>query len=114
MTDYRSWLVAGCFLLAGWLLYPALAGTTSRPVTDADLQEFTYVCRESGETFRLLGRSAPAAHPTTGRLTLWPALYCEQCQKWSISGPIDSLQARGRAPVCPVHNVPMSIHGPAK
>ena len=80
LRDYRMWLSLAALLIAGRMLYPALAGDRSPPVKDDELQQVVYVCRETGETFPLRAKASPEKHPRTGRLTLMPGLYCEKCR----------------------------------
>lgn len=112
MNDYRVWLAIGGFLLAGRLLLPVLAGDRSSQVREDDYQQVVYVCRDSGETFLLKAKSAPEKHPRTGQPTLWPGLYCESCKAWKFVGPLESLQASGKPPLCPRHNSPLTLDGP--
>ena len=112
MRDYRLWLAVGGLLLAGRLLYPALAGDWSRPVRDEDLQQFVFVCRDSGETFVLRAKHSPEIHPRTGQPTLMPGLYCEQCRQWRASPPLEVLQQNASASWCAKHRVPMTSNGP--
>lgn len=45
--------------------------------------------------------SFPAAHPTTGKLTLRPALYCPNCQKWYPVPPPNEITRVPGAGKCP-------------
>lgn len=45
--------------------------------------------------------SFPAANPTTGKLTLRPALYCPKCQKWYPVPPPNEITRVPGAGKCP-------------
>jgi len=112
MRDYRLWLALGGLLVAGRLLYPVLAGERSSPVRDEERQKFVFVCQESGEAFVKRAQNTVETHPRTGRPTLMPGLYCEQCQKWRASPPLSVLQQNPSASLCPTHKTPMASDGP--
>ncbi len=112
MRDYRIWISLAGLLLAGRMLYPALAGDRTSPVRDEERQEIVYVCRDSGETFVLRAKTSPEKHPTTGRLTLMPGLYCEQCRVWRASPPLDVLQQSPSSRLCPKTRTLMTVNGP--
>jgi hypothetical protein len=113
MRDYRLWLALGGLFLAGRLLYPVLAGERSAPVREEERQTFVFVCRESGETFVMRAQNTVENHPRTGKPTLVPGLYCQQCQKWRASPPVEVLQQSPAASVCPIHKAAMTNTGPA-
>lgn len=112
MRDFKVWLAIGGLLLAGRLLYPVLAGDRSAPPREEERQTFVFVCRESGETFVMRARNTVENHPRTGKPTLTPGLYCEQCQKWRASPPLEVLQQNPAASLCPVHQAAMTNTGP--
>ena len=112
MRDYRLWLAMGGLLLAGRLIYPVIAGEPTWKVRESDRPELVFVCRESGEAFVLRAHSAIEKHPRTGQSTLKPGLYCDQCQKWRASPPLNVLQQNPSASLCPIHKSPMSKNGP--
>jgi hypothetical protein len=112
VRDYRLWLALGTLLIAGRMLYPAFAGDRSPPLRDEDLQHIVFVCRDSGEAFVLRAKHSPEIHPRTGKPTLMPGLYCEQCQQWRASPPVDVLQRNPSASWCATHRVPMTNNGP--
>lgn len=111
MRDYRIWLAIGGLLLAGKLIYPALAGDRYQ-VREQDHQNFVFVDKESGDTFILRVKNPIETNPVTGRQTLAPGLYCPQCQKWRASPPMEVLQQNPSASICPTHKIPMSGDGP--
>ena len=113
MRDYRLWLALGGLLLAGRLLYPVLAGERSAPPREEERQTMVFVCHESGETFVLRARNTMETHPRTGKATLTPGLYCQQCGTWRASPPLEILQQDPGARNCPVHKSAMSSTGPA-
>ncbi len=112
MRDYRLWLALGGLLLAGRLIYPVLAGDRSTRVREEQRQNLVFVCRESGETFVMRAKNTTETHPRTGRPTLMPGLYCDQCQKWRASPPLSVLQQNPSASLCPIHKQPMTTDGP--
>lgn len=48
-----------------------------------------------------IAASFPAAHPTTGKLTLRPALFCPTCQKWYPVPPPNEITRVPGAGKCP-------------
>ena len=112
MRDYRLWLALGGLLLAGRLIYPVLAGERFSRVRNEERPNLVFVCRESGETFVMRAKNAIETHPTTGKPTLMPGLYCDQCQKWRASPPLEVLQQNPSASLCPTHRKPMTTDGP--
>lgn len=113
MRDYRLWLALAGLLLAGRLLYPVLAGDRSAPVRDDERQMMVFVCQETGEAFALRASNTIETNPKTGKATLLPGLYCDECTKWRISPPLDVLQQNPSARNCPVHKIPMNSNGPS-
>lgn len=112
MNDFRVWLAGTALLVAGWLLYPSLAGDRFAPVRDEERPERVFVCRESGDVFVLRAQESVETHPRTGKTTLMPGLYCAQCGKWRASPPLAVLQQSESARQCPVHHVPLQCEGP--
>ena len=56
--------------------------------------------------------SFPAAHPTTGKLTLRPALYCPTCQKWYPVPPPDEINRAPGGGKCPKDKTTLIADGP--
>ena len=112
MRDYRTWLAISGLLLAGRLLYPVLAGDHSAPVREDELQTLAFVCSESGETFVMRAKNTTETNPRTGKPTLMPGLYCDQCKKWRASPPLSVLQQNPSASLCPTHRSSMTTNGP--
>ncbi|REK25395.1 MAG: hypothetical protein DWQ41_12205 [Planctomycetota bacterium] len=54
----------------------------------------------------------PAVHPQTGRRTLMPGLYCNSCDTWHSSPPIEVLQRNPAARQCPACRSPLTNTGP--
>jgi hypothetical protein len=70
-----------------------------------------YVCRETGAVFLGHGEPAPVIHPVTGRATLFPGLYCPQCEKWSPAFPMERLYGNAAMLNCPVCRSPRTFEG---
>jgi hypothetical protein len=70
-----------------------------------------YVCRETGAVFIGRGEPAPVIHPVTGRATLFPGLYCPQCEKWSPAFPMERLYGNPAMLNCPVCRTPRTFEG---
>lgn len=56
--------------------------------------------------------SFPAVHPTTGKPTLRPALYCPTCQKWHPVPPPDQINRVRGAGQCSKDQTPLIADGP--
>lgn len=113
MRDFRIWLSVAGLLFAGRMLFPVVFAGWSSPVREEELQQVVYVCRESGESFLLRAKASPEKHPVTGRFTLMPGLYCQQCRTWRASPSLEVLQQNPSARLCPKDRTQMSLEGPA-
>ncbi len=58
-----------------------------------------------------VGHEFPELHPQTGQRTLVPASYCETCQKWLPSPPIEVRERNPKAAQCPKGH-PLTPDGP--
>lgn len=58
-----------------------------------------------------VSREMPTLHPNTGRATLVPASYCETCQAWYPSPPIEIRERNPKANQCPKGHQ-MTLKGP--
>jgi hypothetical protein len=76
------------------------------------LHRSVFVCRETGELFLAAGMPAPGIHPDTGRATLWPALYCPECETWSASPPIERIYGHVDLLDCPKCRMRRTFDGP--
>lgn len=56
--------------------------------------------------------SFPAVHPTTGKPTLRPALYCAKCKKWYPAPAVDQVNRIPGAGQCPQDKTPLTADGP--
>jgi hypothetical protein len=54
----------------------------------------------------------PAIHPETGRATLVPAAYCEACDAWHPTPPLEEIQRNPKALSCPKTGQKLSFTGP--
>ena len=70
-----------------------------------------YICRETGDLFVGRGETAPQIHPESGRATLWPALYCPQCEAWTASPPTERLSGHAELLDCPKCRTTRSFDG---
>ena len=112
MRDYRVWLSIVGLMIAGRMLYPALAGDRFSPVRENELLEMVHLCSETGESFTLRAKESPAKNPRTGRFTLMPGLYCPKCREWRASPPLEVLQHNPSARLCPKDKTSMIKDGP--
>jgi len=54
----------------------------------------------------------PAVNPATGRRTLRPAAYCDECRAWHAVPPMEEIQRRPEALVCPKSKGRLRFDGP--
>lgn len=93
MRDPRLWLVLVVIVAAGGLISWQLRGSDqSAPVTQDELEDAVFVCRESGAVFVGKVRPTPATHPSTGKPTLMPGLYDTRKQAWVAAPPFELQQ----------------------
>jgi hypothetical protein len=97
-------------LLSGWFFVARNAAPQS--ALGANELDVTYICRESGDLFRLPRATGSALHPQTGRATLVAALYCSQCKKWQPAPPAELRDRFPTGPVCREHRTPLVSEGP--
>jgi hypothetical protein len=111
LRDVKLWLALGGLALSGWLIVGAMDRDRSPPVTDDELRQMVFVCRESQELFVGAARATPATHPTTQRQTLLPGWYCAKCQTWHAGPPSDAAP-RADQVRCPKTRLPLLREGP--
>ena len=94
LKDPRVWVAAVGLSAAGWLLGPRLIATVSsgRKLSQRQVVETDYLCRETKEVFRLPASPTPPPHPRTGRATLVRAEFDERLKKWKPAAPLDLRQ----------------------
>ena len=92
-------VLAGCGRVA-----PSSAAPTQRMVY-VDTATMRPLVHEVASSF-------PAVHPTTGKPTLRPALYCSACRQWYPAPAIDQVNRVPGAGQCPKHKTPLTAEGP--
>lgn len=96
MRDPRLWLVMVVIVAAGALIsWQLRSPDQSAPVSQEELDDAVFVCRDSGDVFIGKVRPTPATHPATGKPTLMPGLYDTRQQAWVAAPPFE-LQQRQR------------------
>lgn len=96
MKDPRLWTALGALAVAAWLIVPRLLPARPPAVTDGQIPEIRYVCRESGEVFSLPMTGAVLEHPHTGRATLVPAVYDARRKTWLPGPPPEVMHGAGQ------------------
>jgi len=113
MYDQRLWIALVGLIFGGWLISNQLTdGMRSAPVTQEELTDAVFICRESKELFAGKVRPTPVAHPTTGQPTLVPALYCPQCQQWEIAPGLEQQQRAALVLKCAKTKAELQRTGP--
>lgn len=83
-------------------------------VADPAVKQQVYFDQETGSAVVAdAGVQTPAVHPATGRRTLSPALYCNQCRVWRAAPPLEEAQRNPRARQCSECGGGLSAEGPA-
>lgn len=101
----HSCLIVFCILLAG-------CGGSS-PSSDPHTNRMVYVDTVTMQPLvHDVAASFPAVHPTTGKPTLRPALYCVKCKKWYPAPAVDQVNRIPGAGQCPQDKTPLSTDGP--
>lgn len=102
-------------LIAGMIV--AGAGLTAASVwknfatRQDDRAPVVFVCRDTGILFLTRDPSMPQIHPDTDRATLWPGLYCPNCEQWTPAPPMDRLYGKPEMLNCPTCRTPRSFDG---
>ncbi|MBI1344773.1 hypothetical protein GC163_00640 [bacterium] len=113
MRDPRIWITVVGLALGGWLISSQLSGgPRSLPVTQDELADAVFLCRESGELFAGKVRPTPALHPITGKETLLPALYCPKCQQWEAAPALEQQQRAAMVLKCAKTKAALERTGP--
>lgn len=101
----RLGLIGFCVFLAG------CGGST--PPSDPHANRMVYVDTATMQPLvHDIATSFPAVHPTTGKPTLRPALYCSTCKKWYPAPAIDQVNRIPGAGQCPQDKTPLTADGP--
>ena len=104
---------AAALLLTAVFVLTSLSGCgESVPAEAANGESTAFICRETNEVFAADKLASKTANPKTGRATLVPALYCRRCEKWYPAPPLETLQRKPGAALCPKTGEPMSMSGP--
>ena len=96
VKDPRAWTAAVASCLAAWLVVPHLLPARPPAVSEADVAEIRYVCRETGEVFSLRATAAALPHPVTGKPTLVPAVYDPRKKRWKPGPPPEIMHRQGQ------------------
>lgn len=93
--DPRIWTALVAFALASWLIVPNVLGRRPPAVAADAGVDIPYICRESGEVFRLPLSESVQINPTTGQPTLVPAVYDAKRKKWKPGPPLEIMHKKG-------------------
>lgn len=111
MTRNLLVLIGAAVIGSGLVISAARFSRQSAAQRGAQGIQAVYICRETGELFVGHGESAPQIHPESGRATLWPAVYCPQCEIWSPSPPTERLYGHAELLDCPKCRTTRSFDG---
>lgn len=85
----------------------------SSPSSDPHANRMVYVDTATMQPLvHDVATSFPAVHPTTGKPTLRPALYCVKCKKWYPAPAVDQVNRIPGAGQCPRDKTPLTADGP--
>jgi len=93
--DPRFWTAVVASTVAAWLVAPHLLPARPPVVSENEISEIRYVCRETGEVFSLRATAAVLPHPVTGESTLVPAVYDARKKRWKPGPPPDVMHRKG-------------------
>ena len=96
-------------LLACWVL-PS-SSSKENPSRES-VKDVVYVCRETKELIKAPPQKVPATNPSTGRATLYRALYCSECRRWHPVPPPELYSGNPLTYRCPKHHRQMTASGP--
>jgi hypothetical protein len=91
-----------------------LAGCSHEEAADTGRQhQMVYVDTDTNEALVAdVNAEFPAIHPTTGKHTLMPGLYCPVCKKWHAVPSPEQINRMPNAARCPKTGATLSIEGP--
>lgn len=107
--QFILWTILG--VLGGGALLAASSFWWKDAHAHAGSPSTVYVCRNSGDLFIGRGPSGPQIHPETGLATLFPGLYCPQCDDWKTSPPPERLYGHPEWLNCPSCQTPRTFDG---
>lgn len=87
-------------------------GGNSAATSEAPAQQVYFDSATKQPIAAKASMDTPAVHPTTGRRTLMPALYCTQCKTWRAAPPLQELQRNPEARKCPKCKGALTADGP--
>ncbi len=105
LSGLSSSVLLMCVFICGCQREPTVADDRAGQMVYVDLKTKQPVIAAAVD-------EAPAIHPATGGRTLMPALYCPTCQRWYPSPPLDQLQRKSGAAICPKDKTPLTTEGP--
>lgn len=98
------------FVLLSFAL-PGCGGSPSPP--DANAGRMVYFDTATKQPLvHDVATSFPAMHPTTGKPTLRPAVYCPTCKQWYPAPDLDQINRVPGAGLCPKDKTPLTTDGP--
>ena len=105
---------AQCRHACSILFCAVLAGCGgSSPSVDPPANRMVYVDTATMQQLvHDVAASFPAVHPTTGKPTLRPALYCSTCKKWYPAPAVDQVNRIPGAGQCPKDKTSLTADGP--
>lgn len=89
------WMAIVALAAAGWLLAPLVIRPRAPEVSVESIPQINYVCRKSGEVFRLPMTGDLLDNPKTGEPTLVPAVYDARRKKWRPGPPLEVMRRKG-------------------
>jgi len=95
LKNARIWTAVVAFGVAACLIGLAVLPARAPAVAEESIAEIRYVCTETGEVFTRPLTSAALPHPTTGKVTLVPAVYDPKKKTWKPGPPLDVMHRRG-------------------
>ncbi len=102
-----------CYLLIlGMLLTATLSGCDDNIAADDQQTKVAYYCKETKKIIVTTKQETPAINPETGRRTLFPTMYCEQCKAWRPIPSVEQAQKNAGARKCPKCKKMMLVEGP--
>ncbi len=100
-------------LIFAMLLIPTFLGCSNQDAAADDQQtKVAYYCKETKKIIVTTKQETPAINPETGRRTLFPTMYCEQCKAWRPIPSVEQAQKNEGARQCPKCKKMMVVDGP--